>query len=164
MRHCEISLWWVQLRYGSHFNIDWRYNVCHDRPPTTYYSSSASWCLVTATLLVTQSNTKKHVWTHIGRWNWECLALWESTWKYRAKQAGSLSCNAIVNILESMLGSMLESILWAYIGAYMAVSIPSCAIRSIVASMLWSVLENVLGGIPENILEVYLDAPWELTW
>jgi hypothetical protein len=38
-----------------------------------------------------------------------------------------------------MLGSMLQSILKAYIRAYMAVSIPSCAIRSIVESMLRNV-------------------------
>jgi hypothetical protein len=55
-----------------------------------------------------------------------------------------------------MLGSMLESILTAYIGAYyMAVSRPSCEIRSVVDSMLRSVLENVLGAIPGNILGVY---------
>jgi hypothetical protein len=54
---------------------------------------------------------------------------------------------------------MLQSILRAYIGAYMAVSIPSCASRRIVESMLRSVLENVLEGIPGTILEVYLDAP-----
>jgi hypothetical protein len=30
--------------------------------------------------------------------------------------------------------------------------------------MLSSVLENVLGGIPGNILGVYLNAAWELTW
>jgi hypothetical protein len=36
-----------------------------------------------------------------------------------------------------MLGSILESILRAYIRAYyMAASIPSCAIRSVVESML----------------------------
>jgi len=35
-----------------------------------------------------------------------------------------------------MLGRMLESILEAYIEAYRAASIPSCAIRSIVESML----------------------------
>jgi hypothetical protein len=52
---------------------------------------------------------------------------------------------------------MVESILGAYIKAYMAASIPSCAIRSIVASMLSSELENILGGIPRNILGVYLD-------
>jgi len=34
----------------------------------------------------------------------------------------------------------------------MAASIPSCAIRTIVESMLRSVHENVLGGIPGNIL------------
>jgi hypothetical protein len=50
-----------------------------------------------------------------------------------------------------MLGSMLESILRADIRAYMAVSIPSCAIRSVVESMPRSVLENVLRGIPGNI-------------
>jgi len=55
-----------------------------------------------------------------------------------------------------MLGSMLESILRAYIGAYyIAASTPSCAIRSVVDSMLRSVLENVLGAIPGNILGVY---------
>jgi hypothetical protein len=53
---------------------------------------------------------------------------------------------------------MLERIMRAYIGAYMAVSIPSCTIRSVVESMLSSVLENVLGGIPGNILGVYLNA------
>jgi hypothetical protein len=57
-----------------------------------------------------------------------------------------------------MLGSMHESILRAYIRVYMVVSIPSWAIRRIVGSMLRSVLENVLGGIPGNILGVYLDA------
>jgi len=40
----------------------------------------------------------------------------------------------------------------------MAASIPSCAIRNFVESMLRSVLENVLGGIPGNILGVYLHA------
>jgi hypothetical protein len=45
----------------------------------------------------------------------------------------------------------------AYIRAYTAASIPFCAIRSIVESMLKSVLEIVLGGIPGNILGVYLD-------
>jgi hypothetical protein len=58
-----------------------------------------------------------------------------------------------------MLGSMLEIILRAYIGAYMAVSIPSCAIRSVAETMLRSVLENVLEGLPVNILGVCLDAP-----
>jgi hypothetical protein len=55
---------------------------------------------------------------------------------------------------------MLESILRAYIESYMVASIPLCAIsRSVVESMLRSVLEIVLGGIPGNILGVYLDAP-----
>jgi len=64
-----------------------------------------------------------------------------------------------------MLGSMLKSILRAHIlRAYIAVSIPSCAIRSIVESMLRSVLENVLGGLPGNILGVYMDASLEHTW
>jgi len=53
---------------------------------------------------------------------------------------------------------MLESILRAYIRADMAVRLPSCAIGSVVESMLRSVLENILGGIPGNILAVYLDA------
>jgi hypothetical protein len=57
-----------------------------------------------------------------------------------------------------MLGSMIESIMRAYIRAYTAVSIPSCAIRSVFERMLRSVLENVLGGIPENIVGVNLDA------
>jgi len=39
----------------------------------------------------------------------------------------------------------------------MATSIPSCAIRSVVKSMLRSIFENVLGGIAGNIPEVYLD-------
>jgi hypothetical protein len=59
---------------------------------------------------------------------------------------------------------MLEIILRAYIRADMAVSIPSCAIRSIVKSILRSVLENILVGIPGNILGVYLDASGEHTW
>jgi hypothetical protein len=46
----------------------------------------------------------------------------------------------------------------------MAPSIPSCANWSIVERMLRSVLENVLGGIPGNILGVYLDTSRELTW
>ena len=33
MRHCKISLWCAQYRYGSHFNIDWHYNFCHDMSP-----------------------------------------------------------------------------------------------------------------------------------
>jgi hypothetical protein len=41
----------------------------------------------------------------------------------------------------------------------MAVSIPLCAINSVVEGILRSVLENVLGGIPGNILGVYLNAP-----
>jgi hypothetical protein len=53
---------------------------------------------------------------------------------------------------------MLESILRAYIRAYMAASIPLCAIRSIVESMLRSEHENVFGGIPGNIVGVYFDA------
>ena len=77
MRHCKISLWWAQSRYGSHSNIDWRYNFCHDMPPTTYYPWSASWCLVAATLQVSQLNTKKNIWKHIVWWNWECHASWE---------------------------------------------------------------------------------------
>ena len=40
----------------------------------------------------------------------------------------------------------------------MAASIPSCAIRSVLESMLRSIHEGVLGGIPGNILRVYLDA------
>ena len=63
-----------------------------------------------------------------------------------------------------MLGSMLEIILRAYRRADMAASIPSCAIRSIVISILRSVLENILVGIPGNILGVYLDASGEHTW
>ena len=57
-----------------------------------------------------------------------------------------------------MLGSMLERIVRAYIKAYMAASVPLCAIRSIVECIPRSVLENLLGGIPGNILGVYLDA------
>jgi hypothetical protein len=45
----------------------------------------------------------------------------------------------------------------------MAVSIPSCAIRSIVEGILRSVLENVHGSIPGNILGVYLVTSSELT-
>jgi hypothetical protein len=82
MRHCEIPLWWVQWRYGSDFDIDWRYDFYHNMPPTTHYPSSASRCLVAATLLVSQSNTKKDIWKHIVKWNWECVASWESTWKH----------------------------------------------------------------------------------
>jgi hypothetical protein len=67
-----------------------------------------------------------------------------------------MSCNW--NTLESMLGSILESIWRAYIRAYTDASIISCANWSVVESMLRSVLENVLGGIPGNILGVYLDA------
>jgi len=51
-----------------------------------------------------------------------------------------------------MIGSMLESIARAYIGVYRSANILTCAIRSIVDSMVRSVLENILGGIPGNIL------------
>jgi hypothetical protein len=57
-----------------------------------------------------------------------------------------------------MLGSMLERIVRAYIRADMAAIIPSCAMRSVVGSMLRRVFGNVLGGISGNILGVYLDA------
>jgi hypothetical protein len=40
----------------------------------------------------------------------------------------------------------------------MAARIPSCAIRSVVESMLRRVPENVLGRRPGNILGVYLYA------
>jgi len=57
-----------------------------------------------------------------------------------------------------MLGSVLENILKAYPRAYITASVPSCAIRSVVQIMLRSVLEIFLGGVPGNILEVYLEA------
>jgi hypothetical protein len=53
-----------------------------------------------------------------------------------------------------MLGSMLESIFRAYISTYMAVSIPSCSIRSVVEIILNSEIENIVGGISGNILGV----------
>jgi len=40
----------------------------------------------------------------------------------------------------------------------MAVSIPSCAVWSIVERMLRNVLENLLGLIPGNLPGVYLDS------
>jgi len=56
--------------------------------------------------------------------------------------AGSVSCNAIGDILESMVGSVLESTLRAYMRAYMAASVPSSAIRRSLESTLGTVLED----------------------
>ena len=110
MRHFEIALWWAQWRWDSHFGIDRHCDICYDMPHTTRYPPSASWCLVVVTLQVTGSNTTKHTWEHIVRWILKCPASREWTWKHRAKEAGSVSCNAIGDILVSILGSVLESI------------------------------------------------------
>jgi len=77
IRHSENTFWWAQWRYGLPCDIDQRYNFCHDITPTTHYLPSAFWCLVAATLQVSESNTKKQTWEHIVRWNWEYLACWK---------------------------------------------------------------------------------------
>jgi hypothetical protein len=55
-----------------------------------------------------------------------------------------------------MLRNLLLSILRAYIRADLAASVPFSAIRSILQGMRRSELQNILGGVPGDVLAVYL--------
>lgn len=63
VRHCELSLRWVQYTEGWHYYIDQCYDFCHNMPPNTRYPPSA--------------------WEHVESVQksiYNCRCTWEHTW------------------------------------------------------------------------------------